>query len=209
MALTEQPNGSTGAVETPAPARRAPRHRLVATCCVLFVGAMVGAAYAAVPLYDLFCKATGFGGTTRVAAEAPSSIHERTMEIRFDSNIAPGLAWSFQPEVRAVTVKLGETKLVYYRVTNHGPTEITAAATYNVAPGQAGSYFAKLQCFCFTDQTLQPGETREMPVAFFVDPSLADDPEAASLRTITLSYTFFPKAVPLAAGGAPAAKAPL
>ncbi|GAB4066598.1 cytochrome c oxidase assembly protein [Ancylobacter sonchi] len=169
------------------------RHGLVAAGCVAFVALMVGAAYASVPLYQLFCRVTGFGGATQVASSAPAATSDREIEIRFDANVAPGLSWRFGPEQRAVTVKLGETKLIFYRVENTGSTPATATASYNVTPAQAGSHFAKMQCFCFTDQTLQPGEALDMPVVFFVDPALADDPDATGVNSITLSYTFFAK----------------
>lgn len=204
--------GREDPVETDARAterRRSGSHRVVAVCCAAFVMAMVGAAYAAVPLYQMFCQVTGFGGATRVAGAAPAVPLERTVEVRFDANTAPGLDWSFEPEVRSVTVRVGETKLAYYRAHNRGSEPVTAAATYNVTPAQSGYHFAKMQCFCFTDQTLQPGETLEMPVVFFVDPAFAEDPEMNGVKTITLSYTFFPKAAPLAAGKAKDGKAPL
>ncbi|WAC27371.1 cytochrome c oxidase assembly protein [Ancylobacter sp. SL191] len=194
----------------PAPRAGTPRsHRIVALSCVAFVATMVGASYAAVPLYEMFCRVTGFGGATVVAAAAPAEALERTVEVRFDANVAPGLNWSFAPEMRSMQVRVGETKLAYYRVKNRGTTPVTAAATYNVTPAQSGPYFAKMQCFCFTDQTLQPGESLDMPVIFFVDPSLAEDPEMKGLKTITLSYTFFPKAAPVAAGKPEAGKTPL
>ncbi|MCS0494286.1 cytochrome c oxidase assembly protein [Ancylobacter sp. MQZ15Z-1] len=175
----------------------------------LFVGAMVGAAYAAVPLYRVFCQVTGYGGATRVAERAPTEELGRMVEVRFDSNVSPGLPWDFVPETRSVQVRIGETKLVYYRAHNRSDKAITAGATYNVTPAQSGYYFSKLQCFCFTDQTLEPGETQDMPVIFFVDPELAKDPELTTLKTITLSYTFFPKAAPVATGKDETGKAPL
>lgn len=194
----------------PAPRAGTPRsHCIVALSCVAFVATMVGASYAAVPLYEMFCRVTGFGGATVVAAAAPAEALERTVEVRFDANVAPGLNWSFAPEMRSMQVRVGETKLAYYRVKNRGTTPVTAAATYNVTPAQSGPYFAKMQCFCFTDQTLQPGESLDMPVIFFVDPSLAEDPEMKGLKTITLSYTFFPKAAPVAAGKPEPGKTPL
>jgi len=185
---------------TPRASAGATRHRTVAIACAMFVAAMLGAAYAAVPLYQMFCQVTGFGGATKVATAAPDTALERTVEVRFDANVAPGLDWAFEPEVRSMQVRIGETKLAYFRARNRGKQPVTASATYNVTPGQSGYYFAKMQCFCFTDQTLQPGETLDMPVVFFVDPALAEDPEMNGLKTITLSYTFFPKAAPVAAG---------
>ncbi|MBS9478741.1 cytochrome c oxidase assembly protein [Ancylobacter radicis] len=198
------------APEAPRRARSGANHRIVALSCAAFVATMVGASYAAVPLYQMFCQVTGFGGATKVATAAPEHALERTIEVRFDANVAPGLDWSFAPEVRAVTVRIGETKLAYYRVHNRGSQPVTAAATYNVTPAQSGVHFAKMQCFCFTDQTLQPGESLDMPVIFFVDPALAEDPEMNGLKTITLSYTFFPKAAaPVAAGKPEPGKTPL
>jgi cytochrome c oxidase assembly protein subunit 11 len=168
------------------------RHRRVAGICCFFAVSMVGAAYAAVPLYDLFCKVTGFGGTPVTATQAPASVLERTVKVRFDSNVAPGLSLDFEPEVREVTVKLGETRMVVYKATNLSTRDVWASATYNVTPELAGSYFAKLQCFCFTKQNLKAGETIDMPVVFFVDPAIAEDGDAGRIKTITLSYTFFP-----------------
>lgn len=181
------------------------RHLAVALGCAAFVAGMVGMAYAAVPLYALFCSVTGFGGATWVAEKAPEKKLERTVRVRFDANVAPGLPWDFRPEQTEVEVELGETRLVYYRVQNRSRTATTGIASYNVTPGATGTYFAKLQCFCFTDQTLQPGESLEMPVVFFVDPTMAEDRTLDRLRTITLSYTFFAAkqpAKPVAAAGA-------
>lgn len=207
--MANEPNLPTA--EATAPARpQARRHRMVALSCAAFVATMVGASYAAVPLYEMFCRVTGFGGATKVATVAPGAALERTVEVRFDANVAPGLDWSFAPEVRSLQVKVGETKLAYYRVHNRSSKTVTAAATYNVTPAQSGPYFAKMQCFCFTDQTLQPGESLDMPVIFFVDPALAEDAEMKGLKSITLSYTFFPKATPPVAAGKPdPAKTPL
>ncbi|GBD47781.1 cytochrome c oxidase assembly protein [Methylopila sp. Yamaguchi] len=168
------------------------RHRNVAAACGLFVAVMVGAAFAAVPLYDMFCRATGFDGTTQVAKVAPEAALDRTMIVRFDGNVAQGLDWDFRPEVTTTTVKVGETKLVNFKVRNRSDRELSGTATYNVTPETTGAYFAKLQCFCFTEQTLKPGEEIDMPVAFFVDPTIADERELDRVKQITLSYTFFP-----------------
>jgi len=184
-------------------------HRRVAISCVLFVALMTGASYAAVPLYEMFCRVTGFGGSTKVALSAPNTVTDRVVEIRFDANVAPGLPWTFAPEMRSMDVLVGETKLAYYRVKNTSSEPVTATATYNVTPAQAGYHFAKMQCFCFTDQTLQPGESLDMPVVFFVDPAFLEDPEMAGVRTITLSYTFFHKATPVAASKESPGRAPL
>lgn len=173
-------------------ASRAASNRTTLVACLALVGVMVGAAYAAVPLYRLFCQLTGFGGTTQVATTAPASALAQMISVRFDSNVAPGLNWSFKAETPVTKLRIGETSTIFYKITNHSSEPITAQATYNVQPDLAGSYFNKLQCFCFTDLTLKPGETLDVPVVFFVDPALASDKDISSLDTITLSYTFFP-----------------
>jgi cytochrome c oxidase assembly protein subunit 11 len=167
------------------------RDVIVAACCGVFVAAMVGAAYASVPFYTWFCKTTGFGGTTQVAERAPQQVLGRQLTIRFDSNVAPGLPWRFEPEQNEIKVRIGEVATVHYKVVNEAAREITAQAGYNVSPPQIGSYFTKINCFCFTQQTMKPGETREMTVVFYVDPSIAKDSEQDDLNTITLSYTFY------------------
>ncbi len=175
--------------ETPHNQRR--MHRTAFICLSVAIG-MVGLAYASVPLYDLFCKVTGFNGTPVVRDNNASEITDRVISVRFDSNVAPGLSWSFSPEKPEVTVKLGETTTVYYKVTNTGDKPATGIATYNVQPDLAGTYFSKLECFCFTEQTLEPGETLESAVVFYVDPRLAQDSDVKDLSSITLSYTYFP-----------------
>ena len=167
------------------------RDVLVAACCGAVVAGMVGAAYAAVPLYNWFCKTTGFGGTTQVAERAPDHILDRTLTIRFDSNVTSGLPWKFQPEQNAIQVRIGEVATVRYKVVNEAAREIAAQASYNVSPPTVGAYFAKINCFCFTEQRLKPGETREMTVVFYVDPLIAKDHDQDDLNTITLSYTFY------------------
>lgn len=165
----------------------------VAAVCGFVVALMVGAAYAAVPFYNWFCRATGFNGTTQVATSIPAGKPlARTMSIRFDSNVAGGLPWKFEPEKNEIEVHIGEVTTVYYTVTNLSARETTGQAAYNVAPLTVGSYFEKINCFCFTEQTMKPGEKREMAVVFYVDPSLADDHDNDTLNTITLSYTFYP-----------------
>jgi len=159
--------------------------------CLAVVGAMVGAAYAAVPLYDLFCRVTGYGGTTQVAQYDPDQILDREVTIRFDASKARGFPWEFEPLQTEMTVKIGETALAFYRVSNPTDRAITGMATYNVTPFKSAPYFAKLECFCFYEQTLQPGESMDMPVLFFVDPSLDDERRLDDVRTITLSYTFW------------------
>ncbi|MBA4788335.1 MAG: cytochrome c oxidase assembly protein [Rhizobiales bacterium] len=157
---------------------------------------MIGVAYAAVPLYAMFCSLTGFGGAPRVSTAQPEGRSERTITVRFDANVAPGLPWVFKPEQPSVTIKVGETKLVYFRAENTFNTTTTGQATYNVTPGNSGFYFVKMQCFCFTEQALKPGETLDMPVVFYIDPAVEQDEEMSSLKTVTLSYTFFPAKVP-------------
>jgi cytochrome c oxidase assembly protein subunit 11 len=185
------------------PLRR--RDVIVAVACGFFVAAMVGASYAAVPFYDWFCRATGYGGTTQVATSAPSGILDRKVIVRFDANVAPGLPWRFEPEQTSIEVKLGEVATVHYRVINEAARAITAQATYNVTPLQVGSYFQKINCFCFTEQRLKPAETREMTVVFYVDPAMVKDADFATVNTITLSYTFFQQREPSkpVADGAP------
>ena len=157
---------------------------------------MVGAAYASVPLYNWFCRTPGFAGTTQVAQQAPDRVLGRTLTIRFDSNVTPGLPWKFLPEQNTVTVRIGEVTTVHYKVINEAARTITAQASYNVSPPQVGAYFDKINCFCFTQQTMKPGETREMAVVFYVDPAIAQDRDQDTLNTITLSYTFYPVAEP-------------
>jgi cytochrome c oxidase assembly protein subunit 11 len=153
--------------------------------------AMLGAAYAAVPLYQLFCQVTGYGGTTQVATSAASQVLSRTIQVRFDANVAPGVPWSFKPEKPVVELKLGENGLAFYTVKNESDRPVTAVATYNVTPHKVGPYFQKLECFCFQDRTLQPGESMELPVIFYVDPALATDRNVDEVTEVTLSYTFF------------------
>jgi cytochrome c oxidase assembly protein subunit 11 len=168
------------------------RDVLIAAGCGVFVAAMVGAAYASVPLYNWFCRTTGFAGTTQVAERAPDHVLGRKITVRFDSNVTPGLPWNFEPEQNTITVHLGEVATVHYKVINEAARTITAQASYNVSPPQIGAYFNKINCFCFTEQTMKPGETREMAVVFYVDPKLAQDRDQDGLDTITLSYTFYP-----------------
>jgi cytochrome c oxidase assembly protein subunit 11 len=167
------------------------RDLTVAVCCGVFVASMVGAAYASVPLYTWFCKTTGFAGTPLVASEAPNQVLGRDLTIRFDSNVMPGLPWKFEPEQNEIKVRIGDVVTVNYKVINEAAREITAQASYNVTPPQVGAYFNKINCFCFTQQTMKAGETREMAVVFYVDPSIAKDRDQNDLNTITLSYTFF------------------
>src|SRR5512139_1283087 len=167
------------------------RDALVAACCGAVVVGMVGAAYAAVPFYNWFCKTTGFGGTTQVAEKAPDQVLGRTLTIRFDSNVTPGLPWRFQPEQNEIQVRIGEAATVHYKVINEAAREIAGQASYNVSPPQVGAYFTKINCFCFTEQRLKAGEVRDMAVVFYVDPEIAKDRDQTDLNTITLSYTFY------------------
>ena len=169
------------------------RDALVASICGFVVVAMVGASYAAVPFYNWFCRATGFNGTTQVAEAGPTAPPlSRKIAVRFDSNVAGGLPWKFEPEKTEIEVNIGQVVTVYYTVTNQSARTTTGQAAYNVAPLTVGAYFQKINCFCFTEQTMAPGETRQMPVVFYVDPALVKDSENDGLNTITLSYTFYP-----------------
>ncbi len=176
------------------PLRR--RDKIVAMACGLCVAFMVGAAYAAVPLYNWFCRVTGFNGTTQVAASAPGTVLDRKITVRFDANTGPGLPWRFEPEQKTIEVRLGEVVTVNYLVVNETARPITASAAYNVTPLTMGAYFQKINCFCFTEQTLKAGEKREMPVVFYIDPAMAKDADGAGINTITLSYTFYPQREP-------------
>jgi cytochrome c oxidase assembly protein subunit 11 len=159
--------------------------------CVGVVCGMVGLSFASVPLYQLFCAVTGYGGTTQVSAEKSATITDRDMRVRFDATTMPGLPWNFQPVQREVRLKVGENAVAYYRAKNTSDETFTGVATFNVTPQKVGQYFQKIECFCFSEQTLKPGESADMPVAFFVDPSISDDPNMNDVKTITLSYSFF------------------
>jgi cytochrome c oxidase assembly protein subunit 11 len=167
------------------------RDIVVAAGCGAVVALMVGAAFAAVPFYNWFCRTTGFAGTTQVSRVAPKHTLDREITVRFDSNIAPGLPWRFEPEQNRMTVRIGEVVTAKYKVINEAARTITAQASYNVSPPTVGAYFTKINCFCFTQQTMKPGETREMTVVFYVDPSIAKDSDQDKLNLITLSYTFY------------------
>jgi cytochrome c oxidase assembly protein subunit 11 len=164
---------------------------VAAVCAAVFIG-MVGLAYAAVPLYELFCRVTGYGGTTQRVEQYSDQVLERMITVRFDANVAGGLPWHFRPLEREVRLKIGETVQIAYEAENIASRPAAGRATFNVTPHRAGSFFNKVECFCFVDTTLQSGEAIKMPVVFFVDPAIADVPELANLTTITLSYTFFP-----------------
>jgi cytochrome c oxidase assembly protein subunit 11 len=186
------------------------RNRGVATIVVSVAVAMVGAAYAAVPLYAAFCKATGYGGTTQVARAASAARGARTLSVSFDANVAPGLDWTFEPESPTVSLRTGATATVYFRVHNRSARETAAVAVFNVAPEVSGAWFDKVSCFCFSEQRLGPNETAELPVVFFLDPRLEQDHTMNDVAAITLSYTLFaandaakPVALAPQAGGAP------
>jgi cytochrome c oxidase assembly protein subunit 11 len=172
------------------------RHLTVAFLSGGLVAAMVGLSFAAVPFYSWFCRTTGYGGTTQVAKAPPTQTIDRVMKVRFDSNVAAGLPWRFEPERRTIDVKIGQVVTVYYKVTNEAARVTAGQAGYNVSPPTTGRYFEEVNCFCFTQQTMQPGETRDMAVVFYVDPKLVQDSEQDHTDLITLSYTFYPIKVP-------------
>jgi cytochrome c oxidase assembly protein subunit 11 len=167
-------------------------NRKIAVLCCCMVLFMAGLAYAAVPLYDLFCRVTGYGGTTQVAQAAPVDVKDITVTVRFDANVNNGLNWEFEPVDQQITVKLGEVVETAYRAKNLSEEDSVGTSTFNVTPVQTGGYFNKMACFCFTEQPLKAGEETIMPVVFFVDPAILDDPDARDIRNITLSYTMFP-----------------
>jgi len=174
-----------------APDRRR-RNRVTVLALLGVVGVMVGLDVAAVPLYRLFCAATGYGGTTRRAEEAPTAeLKDRLLTVRFNADIAPDLGWEFRPLVASVRVHPGEERTVAYRAVNKSREGVTGTATYNVTPTKVGLYFDKIQFFCFTRQRLDPGESKDLTVTFFVDPDIASDPNTRDVDTITLSYAMF------------------
>lgn len=179
------------------------RHAPVVLPLLLLVAGMTGLSFAAAPLYRLFCEATGYGGTTQRAASAPAEVSEKTVTVHFDANVSSGLGWDFRPEQRAMTLKIGENSLAFYRATNATGAPLTGTATFNVTPEIAGGYFNKIECFCFTEQRLEPGQSAEFPVSFFIDPAILADPDARHIGEITLSYTFF-KAKTSGSAAAPA-----
>jgi cytochrome c oxidase assembly protein subunit 11 len=176
--------------------RRKRGRRLTAWVAGLSVMAMIGAAYAAVPFYRAFCQATGYDGTVRRAERAPKTVLDRKITVRFDANVR-GLPWSFTPEQVSQTLRIGAAGLAFFDVTNNGSTPLTGRAAYNVVPESAGPYFLKTQCFCFDDQTIQPGQHMRFPVIYFVEPAFATDPETKPFQEVTLSYTFFPVKAPI------------
>ena len=175
----------------PRPSPSVRRNRNVAIICATVFFGMIGAAYASIPLYRAFCQATGYDGTVSRAKAAPAEVVDHKVTVRFDAN-TNDLPWTFTAEQTAQDVKLGETKLAFFKVVNNSDKPVTARAVFNVVPEQAGSYFKKLQCFCFSDQTIGAHQTVEMPVLYFVDPKYATDYETKGQKEITLSYTFYP-----------------
>ena len=171
--------------------QRASGKRLTVVISASVIVGMLGLTAAAVPLYQLFCQVTGYGGTTQRAEAAPGGELEQTITVRFNADIDPDLPWAFAPEQRQMEVRVGEQNLAFYGARNRSDRPIVGQATYNVTPFKAAPYFSKIACFCFEEQTLQPGEAVDMPVSFYVDPGILSDPNTRDVRTITLSYTFF------------------
>jgi cytochrome c oxidase assembly protein subunit 11 len=171
--------------------RRQTRLAFVLGGVALFMG---GLAFAAVPLYSLICTAAGIGGATQRVSSASDRVVDQVMTVHFDANISPKLKWRFSPVLPEVSLKIGENKLIFYTISSREKRRVTGTATFNVTPEIVGKYFDKIECFCFTEQTLKPGESAELPVSFFIDPAILDDPDARDIREITLSYTFFPSA---------------
>ncbi|WP_072395013.1 cytochrome c oxidase assembly protein [Hyphomicrobium sp. CS1GBMeth3] len=182
---------AASATPRPDPVRRASNRGVVLVCLTALL-TMGAATWAAVPLYRLFCQVTGFGGTPMRADQVPDKVLDHTITVRFDANVSRSLPWTFQPEQRTVEVKLGESTLAFYKAHNNSNVPVKGTATFNVSPDNAGAYFSKIECFCFTEQTLAPGESVDMPVSFFVDPSIIEDRDARVIKEITLSYTFYP-----------------
>jgi len=166
------------------------RNRHIGLSLVGIVAAMVGLAFASVPLYQMFCQVTGYGGTTQVSDANPKGVITREMKVGFDSNVDPALNWTVKPAA-SITDKIGTVDTVSFVATNHSDKPVTGMAVFNVSPERAGVYFNKIECFCFTQQTLQPGETVDMPIVFFVDPDLDQNDELRTIKEITLSYTFY------------------
>lgn len=166
-------------------------NRRVGLIAAGIVAGMVGLSYAAVPLYQMFCQVTGFAGTTQRAEVAAGAVDGTVITIRFDSNVNQGLPWKFHQVQNTQTLKIGEQGLAYYKATNLSDQPVTGTATFNVTPDIAGSYFNKIECFCFTEQLLEPGQSMDMPVVYFIDPAILDDPRAKKISEITLSYTFY------------------
>lgn len=177
---------------TGAPSPKRISNLAIAGACLAFFGGMIGMSYAAVPLYQIFCQVTGYNGTTRRAEQASDVILDQKVSVHFDTNVGAGLPWTFEPDQRDITLRIGETVEVRFHARNNSAEAWTGRAAYNVSPHYAGSFFNKLECFCFTDMTLKPGEEIDMPVVFFVDPDIVNQPEFVGLKQLTLSYTFYP-----------------
>ena len=184
------------------------RNRRTLTGALGFVGFMVGVAFAAVPLYDLFCRATGYGGTPMVGTAAPGAIGDTTMSIRFVASTSPSLPWSFAPQQVSMPVRLGEEGIAFYTARNDSAATVTGISTYNVTPDIVGRYFHKTACFCFVEQTLAPGVSQDMPLSFWIDPAILEDRQARAIRTITVSYTFYRSLADAERAGALAAAGP-
>lgn len=197
--LDSGPAGDGAAMLAAARRELAGRHRRVAARLGAIVVVMAGMAYAAVPLYRMFCQVTGYGGTPQMAAKASNTVVDKTIVVRFDANISRALPWDFQPKQRTIEIRLGENFVAHYGATNTSSRITRGTATFNVVPESAGAFFNKVECFCFTEQALAPGQSVDMPVMFFVDPAIVDDPDARKLSEITLSYTFHPLEEPHAA----------
>ncbi len=178
------------------------RHSAVAAVCALLVLSMAGLSFAAVPLYRLYCQVTGYQGTTQKAERASDVVLDRVVKVRFDANTAAELPWTFEPMQSSLEVKVGENTLAFYKATNHSDKPTTGTAVFNVTPDAVGSHFNKVQCFCFTEQRLEPGQSIEMAVSFFVDPAFATDEETKNLSELTLSYAFYPVTAPKKEGQA-------
>jgi cytochrome c oxidase assembly protein subunit 11 len=175
------------------------RHRWLGLALAGVVGLMIGLSFAAVPLYRMFCEVTGYGGTTQRASSAPAEVLDREITVAFDANVSSALDWDFVPEQPEIRLRIGENKLAFYRIVNRSDKTLTGTATFNVTPEIAGAYFNKLECFCFQEQTLGPGQSAELPVSFFIDPAIVQDRDAKRIDRITLSYTFFKTAKTAAA----------
>jgi len=187
------------------PTKRPPSNARVVLLSLAALAVMIGMVAASVPLYQMFCRVTGYGGTPMTAKAAPGPVTDRPITVRFDASVAKDVPWRFEPVTRQIRTTLGEQVLTTYRATNTGSEPVVGTATFNVTPEKAGRYFNKIECFCFTEQRIEPGQSIDMPVTFFVDPGLADDPYSNEIGTITLSYTFFRK---VAAEGRRALAAP-
>ena len=172
--------------------QRKNKKMLIGTLAV--VVAMVGLAFASVPLYDMFCRVTGWGGTTQIIASNPSDrVYDREITVRFNTDVARNMPWDFKPDIRSVKVKVGQDGIIAFKATNISKEALTGTAVYNVTPLKVGKYFFKTQCFCFDEQTLTPGTSQDFPVVFFIDPEILKDRDMDDVNTITLSYTFFRK----------------